>query len=1825
MNNITGRLHDKIISYSDLKQVLPDRLNCLDPQERAKVDDIIRKGKPLLFLPTYLMETHMQDIKYQKAKYKIVLMGILKDGRKINVIIDNIEPYFEVRIKDGTKEELKAQIQDITDILARNELTEPTKKSLIKAKPFKYYQQHKSWFLRLYYQKTKNRQIAIDELRKNNYETATDDKNSYYRVVCRDYKTTFSSWALLENYELDDVSNLKGDTIRVDISNYNSVDLDLFAKVKIDMDAAQKETDPKKKAKKIDECNKRQTDESRRIRMLDRHPEYMKLFRDEFNNVYSGKSFAEMTKDSSSYALLDAECDYLYQTLLKDKTLSCCWDIETWSQSGELPQPENKDDNIFCLSMTFQWVNEKDPFLKLCLCDYPANAKQGYLTIVCGTEQNIIKAFSDIFARMRPEFIFGFNDSDYDWNWVIKRAAQKKGLLSYISKNFDSTVPYKTYSEDEIMKYSFKKERVKVEAEIFVDGYSLMMPGYIPVDVRTIFRRLYPTAEQSSLKWFLAKNKLGGKEDMPYEKLFAIYKEYRAFMNLHKEEMIDSDGKILKDLNTNQWSDEEVKSYETLKEQLGEINNYCVVDAQRCHDLMKIRCVIMDHREVSNLSFVSVYDAFYRANGMKVRNLTIAIGQQEPFCIRFSNISDGEATKDQYPGAYVFPPKKGLKISKLSMEERCKKAELTKNTSNRSCQEWLNTTSDELKKYYDIIEKYGAIVDDSMIAQIEKDINESLPKKLKEFLKEPIGRPITGLDFSSLYPSLIRAYNFSPDYCILANKEGTAKARELNKAGQKLTRVCFNFGKDETGKPVKRLAYFVWHNNKYDPYIHESNGDIKIDSKGKPEYDPEFQFGIYPYILNNLFDKRSVLKVQMKDHDKVKEEIEAMNEGDQTKNKLLYEETVFQRNYINSKQNALKVFMNTFYGEAGNQISPFFVLEVAGGITTYGQKNIMKAQAYVEGEGCGVYYGDSVAEYTPILVKINDEVKYCEIQDLTETVNATFEQYNNGKEIAILNNIKIWSDNGWTNVKHIIRHKTNKKMYRVMTNSSLIDVTEDHSLLDSHGKEIKPQESLGLSLLTKDLPKLDISIRLENTNQLRELLLISNFKTIYNQYEQIQLAKICYLLKSLDIDYKLKYVAPKRKHITITEGHTTETYYSNDSNESYIELIIDPKGPIRVNESQTKNNTNNKCTQIIELPRTTRFVYDIETENHHFSAGVGNLVVHNTDSLYISAPEKNFINMDKQFYSGKIEKNDYWYNMVESTMDLINIIRDGVNTMFINDNGTKFLSMAYEEVLYPVAFTAKKKYFGIAHEHIPNFKPKELFIRGLEVKKRGVSDLLRKIFTELMWLSCDPSNLYDLIELVRAKIDEIYSRKWNLSDFVQTGVYRTTKKNIKIQTLVERMRQRGIIVKPNERFGYVIVKKYPFAYDIRGRKTTLSIGDKLELVDIAEKENLEIDLDYYMQGSVNGQLARLITYHPMFHVEPFDYDDKTEVQAAEVKIYKNACKFVEDYCDRHYSKYNTFGKSLQKIYKTANKVIGGALKQNDDLACELLGANVSYDNFETWFVEYAWKQADKTIGNYGKEFVLSELNKISNLVRDKYDKIKLNYTAKVKKQNVDDQNTDEKEDDQNTDEIASYSEYKDSLDSEIKKEINDRRKEKIKDMQKSYYGSKKSISELRKNAYEETMSILRKRVRENYDAFMSLYKLYNDGIQNIIDIIKSKLKVDEELKKPTKQVCDFKLEDFDFEINDDLENNLANVATDYASNILQNDKMKNILNKLKTLYTDIMAARISYMRTENIVEYLKKRRDIDNKMVVRPDQDTIKKLIEDNIESNSDDIMNLKL
>ena len=944
-----------------------------------------------------------------------------------------------------------------------------------------------------------------------------------------------------------------------------------------------------------------------------------------------------------------------------------------------------------------------------------------------------------------------------------------------------------------------------------------------------------------------------------------------------------------------------------------------------------------------------------------------------------------------------------------------------------------------------------------------------------------------------------------------------------------------------------------------------------------------------------------------------KHEIEAMEaKGETTDSK--YDDLVFQYNYYDSKQKALKVFMNTFYGVAGNQTSSFFMLEVAGGVTQYGKENIQRGFQTVKELGCNVYYGDSVAKYTPILIKQNNEIKYIEIQDLVNSYN----NYNQDKEISEVKDCEVWSDSGWTKIKHVIRHKTNKKLYRVMTHCGLVDVTEDHSLLDDKLKVVKPQESLKKTLLTKEHPNIISDEKTISTNlawvyglfvaegscgvysygnhnkaswglvnqdldllKKSQIILTDEFPEygwkILDCMESSSVYKLVPSNKTkgkiieIATDWRLKcYYGPSKIVPEIILKSSLEIqlaflkgYYWGDGNKTRngnnyaTEFDLQTKGfdiksqlsamsmyrlcknlgyLVSINSRTDKldiytlNITKNRqrkpanvVKKIIELPQTLEYVYDIETESHHFAAGDGNLVVHNTDSLYLSVPNKAFNEIDKLYYTERMPKLEYWTKQVEISFKEIKTINKIVNDMFEANNGTKFLSMAYEEVLYPVAFTAKKKYFGIPHEKIPNFKPKDLFVRGLEVKKRGVSGLLRTIFDEIMWTAMSETNVYTLYELVLMKIDEIYKKKWDFKDFIQTDVYRPNKNNVKVHTFVRRMKDEYLIdIKPNERFEYVLVKKYPYKYDVRGRKEDLSVGDYMELVDKAKEAGMDVNLDYYMSNKINGQLARLIAYCAQFHVEPFD-ESESALKEAEATIYKNACKFIHSYTDKYMGQYNQLGKTYQSIFRKANKVLHSCIKNHNSDLESLLGDDIS--DFDKCYETQ-------------KKAAIKDATRIA-IVRIDAEFENLTKPEKIKR----------------VDELLN--EYNVS---KSKKYVENRtRFTQLNGMYNNILGGMKRIEHI-----------------------------YSRGLTMLVNEVKGGLNLDPEIMKSKNSDVSNILVDAAVD-----EKKLETIATNYTKQVLQNENLNDVISNIKLLREEIHKNELDYAIVDCCVEYL---RDIRAKL-----------------------------
>ncbi|GBC02496.1 hypothetical protein RclHR1_04650013 [Rhizophagus clarus] len=259
-----------------------------------------------------------------------------------------------------------------------------------------------------------------------------------------------------------------------------------------------------------------------------------------------------------------------------------------------------------------------------------------------------------------------------------------------------------------------------------------------------------------------------------------------------------------------------------------------------------------------------------------------------------------------------------------------------------------------------------------------------------------------------------------------------------------------------------------------------------------------------------------------------------------------------------------------------------------------------------------------------------------------------------------------------------------------------------------------------------------------------------------------------------------------------------------------------------------------------------------------------------TDSLYLTCPDKYYEICDRAFNEGKLSKEAYWTEMVKITMDVMRKLHNQVNAYLRIKSGTSYLKMAYEEVLFPVCFTGKKKYFGIEHEDVVNFKPKNLFKKEIETVKQGKSQLLKFIKEKIMREAMDINNTCPIYEIIKDTLKEAQNKEWDFNKFIIIGTWKPKKNNLCNNRFMGRMRERNErISDPSERFSYVVVKG-PHLRNEKGRLIPYRVGDYMEYADIAKEQNMEIDINYYL-GITVGICARFInendSYQPPHHIK----------------------------------------------------------------------------------------------------------------------------------------------------------------------------------------------------------------------------------------------------------------------------------------------------------------------------------------------------------------------
>lgn len=1177
-----------------LRQLVPTKL-------MNDIEQDIINYKPLLFMPIDVVETTENQYnggELQKI-YKLNLYGILETGQKVQVVLDGIEVYFDVRVPIGSNPDDNAK--SIKKLMLMNDANYILVEH-IKRKPFKGFCKEPVDWNRIYFHSLYERNKALNALT-NKFETASNDGKTrdYFRLVTRNYQIPLTDWTYISDYETHN-GGMHPNGMHKEKYQPKSPGVEYIFRVNVknikavvnSMDSQENQELQQKNAKQID----------------------------------------------------------------KDRTIIMGWDTETYNDNGsaDVPNPDMPESHLFVISMTFHFKDDPKPFYVVSITDVETEVDDRWKTIICldktnqmnresirVRETNMLKAFSLIIKMMQPDIITGFNCMGYDWPFIINRSIEYE-IIGEVVNNMSTTPFYKIDNTGSI-KNNIRTEKVKISAGNEDKCRFIKTPGYVPIDSMIIFKKLMPKASSKKLKFFLDVCGIKPKADMPYKRMDNIYKTRDAIG-------------------------------------MREVIHYCNIDSMRCPQLLIKKNIIGDKRELSSLAFTSFYDAIFRADGHKIRNMAAAYANTKDLLINLIGDSDTDGAK--YEGAFVFRPKKG---THPNVEDQTFIA-----------MEAMRAEIDEYIATYELnTNKIKAILPPDIQAKVDKIITSI-----------KFGRPVTGLDYSSLYPSIIMTYNLSPDMFIELEEE----ANKLEAEGYQIHHSQIDFA----GKVVH--GWFVRHGN-----------------------DPS-KYGLLVEILVRLFNKRVVLKHEMHHYGKLIENMEIVY-GNAEKNKISLIESV--------------------YVELADQIN-------------------------------------ALAKLDPL------------------------------KHKYMITDIK-------NNIEYLQQCKTNE-------------------------------------------------------------------------------------------EFELAYQVTKRTHVNIDSKQKALKVYMNTF---YGEI---------------GNKTSALYLLQLAAGVTSMGQYNLKYVSEYVLSKKFNIIYGDTDSLYVECGNEKFRDSDYKFIIGQIDYEQYLIEMVQITMDELSTLKIEVNSYLEHDNGTKFLNMAYEEVLYPVSFVGKKKYFGIAHENVINFRPKKLFIKGVESVKQGNSNFLVKFANDAMWRLLGLTNRTGMKTIIEdaLKMQVETCRQKDVSEYVKSAVWKPDKKNITVHTFVRRMKAKMAIEDlynkkliedgklPNERlyripdvyerFNYVVTAS-DREFDIQGKVLKTTIGDKMEYDTVVRAKNIPIDYSYYLEKQLITPAARFISYYSEFRPKGiFDnsVDQQKKLEEGEIA---GAKKYLIDYIHKlqGYDKSGRQQRGLayKRVWKTVSQ------------------------------------------------------------------------------------------------------------------------------------------------------------------------------------------------------------------------------------------------------------------------------------------------------------------
>jgi hypothetical protein len=668
--------------------------------------------------------------------------------------------------------------------------------------------------------------------------------------------------------------------------------------------------------------------------------------------------------------------------------------------------------------------------------------------------------------------------------------------------------------------------------------------------------------------------------------------------------------------------------------------------------------------------------------------------------------------------------------------------------------------------------------------------------------------------------------------------------------------------------------------------------------------------GILPRILEELHSSRNKAKKKVK-------EFSAQAKGG-------CEKAASLAKVWDGRQLALKVSMNSVYGACGaTDTGKFPDLAVSAAVTLQGRRAMVIKKEILPQRfpGIEIVYGDSVAEYTPLLLLVSGRVHTETPSDLWERAEGK-QSMPDGKEAGLLSDVFTWTEEGWTRVTTLIRHRVQKKMYRVSTRTGSVDVTEDHSLLTDEGKECKASDCVvGQTKLLSSWPsslsvvgegilsppcspslakilgmfaghgccnvydykgwgkKYNWSINSKNDTlllhykELCESVLghpfkILNFRVTAGVYKLVPLEGMdeivdlfmgmCYSggekqvpvsVLNGNVDLRTNFLirfcnSDLAKGNIVLEGGTDSMHeggrlslgvYALFRSIGFHVSVSSSSGGYGLMWSTLPIEGEENVLDVSPVQYGGSHVYDLTTSNHHFHAGVGQIIVHNTDSVMVVFPDAE----DVQTCGRRGEEAS-------------SFVTDHFSSL-----GYPEMKLEFEKCYLPYLLEAKKRYSGLKFE--PDSEGtmvcKGIDSKGIETERKDTLPFLKEVMHGCLDALMNRMDEKEALSIFHSKMDDLIENRVHFSKFVMRKNL-SAKVEGRTDTIVQarvnslrKERNPGSEVAAGEQVEYVIVNGH------KNEKTTHLAEDPV----YAFQNGLKLNYLWYFEHAIRDAVKKLFS------------------------------------------------------------------------------------------------------------------------------------------------------------------------------------------------------------------------------------------------------------------------------------------------------------------------------------------------------------------------------